>query len=189
MKTFLKILGVIAGVFIILILALKLYFTDQRLKAMVLPKVDEAIGRKVQIDHLSLTFFETFPHFGLSMKGLVVPGEHQDTLVSLKELVVGVKLLPLISKEVDISNVDLIGPEFVYKVDRKGGTNLDQLMKKFSSGGQSSKTSSSGGVPAINVNRFVIKDAHFGYVNLQDTSEYLVENMNAEISRCTMPAR
>lgn len=186
MKTLLKILGVIAGIFIILILVLKLYFTDQRLKSMIMPKVDDALGRKVQVDHLSLTFFETFPHIGLSMKGLTIPGEHRDTLASLKDLVVAVKLFPLISKKVDISNVELISPKFIYRVDRKGATNLDQIMKKFSSGevntSNTSPSTTSGGAPAISIKKFTIKNAHFGYVNFQDTSNYQVNNLNADIS-------
>ncbi|MDX1585278.1 MAG: hypothetical protein R3222_00985, partial [Balneolaceae bacterium] len=103
MKTFLRIAGGILAFLLLLILGLNIYFTDARLQRMVMPYVDEAVGREVQVETMSLTFFSTFPQPGLSISNMSVPGDTpEDTLVSLDNLVVGVKLFSLFGDEISI---------------------------------------------------------------------------------------
>ena len=91
MKTFLKIAGAILGLFIVIVIGLNIYFSDERLKNTVMPYVDDAVGRSVNVEKMSLTFFSTFPQPGVSIENMSIPGETEsDTLLSLDELVVSV---------------------------------------------------------------------------------------------------
>ena len=68
-----KILLIILAIPIVLIASgvifLKLYFTSDRLKALILPKVEEVSHRKVSVENISLTLF---PHLGVSLTNLKI---------------------------------------------------------------------------------------------------------------------
>ncbi len=162
MKTFLKILGGIVALFLILVVALHFYFTDARLKEMVVPRLDEALGRTVSVEHLSFSLLTTFPNVGLDVEGVAIPGDQpQDTLISLKQLTVKVELIPLISKNIRIAGLSLDEPRFVYHVYKNGKTNLDGLMKALQSG---STDTSSTSLP-LNINDFSLRNGQFGYID------------------------
>jgi len=162
MKTFLKIIGGIVVLILISVAALHFYFTDARLKEMVVPRLNEALGRQVSVDHLSFSILSTFPNVGLDVEGVAIPGDQpRDTLISLKQLTVKVELLPLISKNVRISGLELDGPRFVYHVFKNGHTNLDGLMKAMPS---SSSDTTSSSLP-LDIQNFRLTNGQFGYVN------------------------
>ena len=73
MKLFLKILAGFLIFFIVLLVGLNLYFTNDRLKSMILPEVRSAVGTEVQVEQMSLTFFRTFPQFGVELQNFVLP--------------------------------------------------------------------------------------------------------------------
>ena len=177
MRTSLKILGGILLVLIILIIALNLYFTDDRLKQMAMPYVNEATGREVQVESFSLTFFRTFPHPGLSISGMTIPDEApDDTLASLRELVVGVKLFPLLRNKIDITEMKLNNPRFTYVIYEDGTTNLDFLLDEATD-----DTTEEAGY-AVAIPRFTITGARFGYDDRAENSTVRLHNLNALIS-------
>ena len=162
MKTFLKILGGIVALFLILVIALHFYFTDARLKEMVVPRLNETLGRQVSVEHLSFSLLTTFPNVGLDVEGVAIPADQpQDTLISLKQLTVKVELIPLISKNIRIAGLSLDEPRFVYHVYKNGKTNLDGLMKAMSSG----STDTSSTFMPLDINDFALQNGQFGYVD------------------------
>ncbi len=75
MKIFLRI---VIGLFVTLILlfaGLSLYLTDERLKNILLPHINEAIGRDIEVEKVSFSLFRTFPRFGLVVENLTIPGD------------------------------------------------------------------------------------------------------------------
>src|SRR6056297_963700 len=158
MKTFLKIAGGILGLFIVLIIALNLYFTDERLKNTVMPYVDDAVGRSVNVEKMSLTFFSTFPQPGVSIENMSIPGETEsDTLLSLDELVVSVELFSLLGDQINISEISLKKPRFTYVVNADSTTNIDFLMT------EETKTDTASESMAISIPYFNISNGDFGY--------------------------
>ncbi|HLR26476.1 MAG TPA: hypothetical protein VK112_11465, partial [Fodinibius sp.] len=108
MKLALKIVGGFLAVIIIFLIGLNLYFTNDRLQQMVTPYLDEAVGRPVATESMSLSFFSTFPNPGIEVNKLNIPGKTEsDTLLSLGRLVAGVELFPLLSSEVNINELVL----------------------------------------------------------------------------------
>lgn len=177
MKTFLRIAGGILAFLLLLILGLNIYFTDARLQRTVMPYVNEAVGRDVQVESMSLTFFSTFPQPGLSISKMSVPGESpDDTLMSLDELVVGVKLFSLFSDEISINEIILDNPNFTYRVYPDSTTNLDFLFEPEAE----EDTASSG--YAVNIPYFEVINGQFGYVDETSATDLRLQDLNATIS-------
>jgi hypothetical protein len=110
MKLFLKIFAALLALFILVLVGLNLYLTDERLKNMILPHVQEAAGSEVQVDRMSLTFFRTFPRFGLDLDGVLVPDPQGDPVLSVEELLLSLELFPLLRDEISISRLSITRP-------------------------------------------------------------------------------
>lgn len=177
MKTFLKIIGGIIALIIILIIVLHFYFTNARLKEMVMPRLNEALGRQVSVDHLSFSILTTFPQVGLDVEGVAIPADQpKDTLAWLHQLTIKVDLIPLISKKVQIAGISLDQPHFVYHVYKNGHTNLDGLIRAMSDTTAADTGSSS--MP-LDIRHFELTDGYFGYVNDSTNTAAYLNNVDA----------
>lgn len=96
MKKFLKIFfisvgSLLATVLIVICIALWLVFTPKRFTPIVRKQADKFLTCKSEIGEVELTFFSTFPNFGLKVKqfALINPtaGAQSDTLVKVDEFV------------------------------------------------------------------------------------------------------
>ncbi|MDX1585908.1 MAG: AsmA-like C-terminal region-containing protein, partial [Balneolaceae bacterium] len=134
-------------------------------------------GREVQVETMSLTFFSTFPQPGLSISKMSVPGDTpEDTLVSLDNLVVGVKLFSLFGDEISINEVILDKPKFTYRIYPDSTTNLDFLFETEAE----EDTTASG--YAVNVPYFEIINGNFGYMDETTATDLRFQDLNATIA-------
>lgn len=129
MKTFLKIAAGLLLLFIALIVALNIYFNDDRLKSLIIPQVQEATGSEISVDKMSITFFRTFPRFGLELEELTVPDLNGDPVLKLDNLLVSVELFPLLRNEVSITRLSMNNPDLYYTVYSDSTTNIDFLLE------------------------------------------------------------
>lgn len=162
------ILGVFFGLIVLLILGINLYFTDARLKELILPQVENAIGKKVEIDQLSLSLVSAFPNAGLEMKGVYLPGDSkQDTLAYIKEIQVDVKLIPLISKQIEFDKISVSKPFLVYRINKNGKTNLDSILEhlKNNSELESTELDTTKSSLQLNISKFILSDARLNYID------------------------
>lgn len=177
MKTFLKVAAAILAFIIVIAVGLNLYFTDDRLKSTLMPYINEAVGRTVEVESMSLTFFSTFPQPGISVRKLRVPGETEsDTLLALDELLASVELFSLLGDQISISEISLRNPRFTYAVRADSSTNIDFLMET-----EEAETDSAQGY-AVNIPSFRISNAQFGYSDAISGSEFRLNDLNADIS-------
>ena len=109
----LKIVGIIVGVFVLLIVAtvitLSIMYPPEKIKAMILPHIEKAVGRSIEVESAGLSFY---PIFGVKIKGLSVAntdrlGFSDDPFLTLEEFLVKVKVAPLFQKRLDISAIIL----------------------------------------------------------------------------------
>lgn len=177
MKLFLKILAGVLIFFVVLIIGLNLYFTNDRLKSMILPEVQNSVGTNVQVDQMSLTFFRTFPQFGVELQNFILPDPDGDTVASLDELLVGIELFPLLSNEISISRLQMNQPLLNYHVYEDSTTNIDFLLDAPQEEADPDAESY-----AIAIPQFSIQSASINYRD--DTSNMIVtlEDLNADIS-------
>ena len=124
-----KIILILVAVPIILIvgvlLGLKLYFTQDRLKAIVIPQVEKAIQRDVSVGKVSL---KIFPNVALKLASLEISNPHgmtfdKDKLLSINEITLDVSLKPLLRRELQVNEVILTKPQVYLEVNREGQDN------------------------------------------------------------------
>jgi AsmA protein len=131
MKSFIKwgaiIIGCLAVIIIAALLLIPMFVDVQKYKPVLESKVTEATGRPFSVGddlHLSL-----FPWAGVSFSDLRLgspAGFDEKEFVTVKSFEVRIKLLPLISKDIQIKRFVLNGPRIVLVKNKKGQVNWEQ---------------------------------------------------------------
>ena len=116
---------VIAG-----IVLLKLMFTNERLKAEVIPRMEEATGRSVSISDVSLG---VFPSIALNMDSVRISNREGEgfsdaPMLTLDGLRVNVKLFPLLGGRVEATSLELERPNILIEINRRFETNYEDLV-------------------------------------------------------------
>ena len=128
-KTWIIILSIPVILLVVGAIALKLYFTDERLKSLLIPQLESATGRKVTARDVSLS---VFPSIGVDIHGLTIANKHgfsEKPMVSLERMLADVKLRPLFSKRLEISSLLLEKPQILLETDEHGITNYSDNKK------------------------------------------------------------
>ena len=176
MKKLALVLGIIVLILLILIGGLSLYLTDERLRSHVLPVVQDATGRDVQIERLSYSLFRTFPRFGLIIEGVDVPDPREDKLASVERILVSVNLLPLVRGEVSVHRLQIDRPEFTYIVYRDGTTNLDDFFPEEPPDDEPAE------LPDLDLSEIIITNGIFGYRDYQTRNAARLDDLNLRSS-------
>lgn len=103
----------------------KLYFTDQRLKALLVPRLEETLHRKVTLSGMSLS---VFPSLAVEVDSLAIAnpsgsGFGETPFVALDRLILSVRLAPLLSGNVEVSTVQLDRPRLYLQINEQGRAN------------------------------------------------------------------
>ncbi|MEX0994189.1 MAG: AsmA-like C-terminal region-containing protein [Balneolaceae bacterium] len=176
MKLFLKILAGLFTFLLILILALNLYFTDERLKRLVQPHLNEAAGREVQIDRMSLTFFRTFPQAGIQLDGFMLPDDEGEPLIDMQQMVAAVKVFPLLRNEINVTRLELYSPRVFYTVYEDSTTNFDSLLETEEPPAEEEQSAYSIQIPNIE-----LRDAALRYRDGLTRTRADLDGLDAEI--------
>ena len=111
MKRALKIIGITLGSIIALLLlvvgtALWIVFTPERLTPIVRNVAKDYITCEHEIGKVELTFFSTFPQFGLNIENVILvnptPGAPSDTLLCAPQLTATVDIEQLLNEKLHI---------------------------------------------------------------------------------------
>ncbi len=141
-KIWLIILGIPVVLFVGAAIALKLYFTNERLKAFIVPKIEEVTERKVSISNI---FLSVFPTLAVEIDSLSISnkkGFSDKPFIALDKLVLDVRLAPLFRGSLEVTTVVLERPWILLEVNEKGATNYSEKRAEVKETG---KTSGSGG--------------------------------------------
>lgn len=174
MKILLRIIAVLLALFIVFAAVINLYFTDDRLQEMIIPQLREATGSDIQAEKLSITFFRTFPRFGLEISKLDVPDPQGETVASVEDLVLSLELFPLLSNEISISDLSVNRPVIRYQVFADSTTNIDFLLSDEESADENGFD--------ISIPGFTLTDASLYYNDKTTATKVTLEQLNADIS-------
>jgi len=131
MKKFKKFLFILFLILLLLLvgatIALRIAFPPAKVKAILIARMSEALHRQVEIEGISVGLR------GLKVKGFKIserPSFDKGTFVDAGQFLVRPKLLPLLKKQISISEVSLISPKtnIIRNVD--GSFNFSDLMVK-----------------------------------------------------------
>lgn len=124
--TLILILGLAIGIL------LNFIFTPEKITPKALAIANEYLVGEVACERIELTFFSSFPNFGLTFSdGALLPDPSypdQDTLVQFKEANLSFNLYKFLKQnEVDIKNIQLEKPQIYFHLDSLGGSNWNIL--------------------------------------------------------------
>lgn len=124
-----SLLGLFGAIIIALSIACYLIFTPARLTAIAHQVADQYVTCEYELDEVELTYFSTFPYFGVSVKDacLINPmeGAQSDTLVVVPELLVSLKLIDAIHGNICIKRFHLRDATANIYIAADGTTNFD----------------------------------------------------------------
>jgi uncharacterized protein involved in outer membrane biogenesis len=166
MKRLLKIAIVVVGVLVLLFIGLnifvKSYLSSDRLKALILPKVEAATGRKVNIDEINVSLFKGIVAKGLSVK----ERDGQKDFLKIGTFVLSCRLLPLLKKQLVISKIEIVSPSVSIRKAKEGKYNFSDIMEKQSRESRKPPEPKPQALPvSVIADRLFIKDARLTFVD------------------------
>ncbi len=122
--------GIIVGAFVLLIggasLLVKLLVTPEMVKKTILPRVEKALQRHIQLGDVKIGIFS-----GIELHNLTVhEREGNETFVSVNEVHLRYQILPLLSRRVVVDDVILAAPRIHVVRNNDGSFNFSDLLKK-----------------------------------------------------------
>jgi len=134
MKRFFKIFGItiaslVAVVLLVVGIVCYVVFTPKQITPIVNRVADSLLTCPHELEEVNLTFFRTFPHFGLQVKGLYIinpiEGAQSDTLLAAPEIIASVKLFDAIKGDIYINQCHINNAEANLYIAADGITNFD----------------------------------------------------------------
>lgn len=191
MKLFLKIFGATVALIAVFLIALSFYFTDERLKELILPTINEMTGREVQVERMSYTLFRTFPSFGLVIQGFDLPDTESTEILGTEnpehgsiarvgELVLVVDLFPLLSGNLRVSRLDVNDPLLRYVVFEDGSTNLDSLLALFET--EEPQPEAEASTAQIDLESMRIRNAEIIFQDFSDQTDVHLRGLEADVA-------
>ncbi len=129
-KKLLIVFGIFVGLIVIISLALEFFLDLNTYKEQIASPMGDALQRQVDLGNISHTLWKG-P--GIQVKDVTIFEKDQSNFVKVKNFVVKVKILSLLSKKVEIAKIILDEPEIVVTRNSKGEWNFDDLLGKESS--------------------------------------------------------
>jgi hypothetical protein len=189
MKKFIKIffislLSLLGALIVAISIVIWIVFTPERITPIVRKQAAKFITCKTEIGSVELTFFSTFPNFGLKVRDFAlinpVTGSISDTLVSVNEMV-GVVDAKAYWKKKDIILIGLEmngGSVNVYS-DSLGHTNYN-IMPPDTITAPTTETETK--LPFIDIRNIEMKDVSLHYNDLSLKVNTLISNLRAKIN-------
>jgi AsmA protein len=177
MRKFLGIAAAILGVLVLILIALPFLIPMESYRGPIADAASSATGRMVSIDgDLRLTIY---PELGVSVGSVSLanaPGAREPQMINVDNLVVGVRVLPLLSGRVEVARIVLDQPVIHLEMSADGTANW-----VISGNAASQDQTETGGSPTIadRINDFGIEELRINnglityYDSMTDTSAAL----------------
>jgi len=111
-------------------IAVKVYFTEEKIIAWVTPPIETALDREVNIGSAKAM---VFPYLGVEISDFSIANtqregfRNDDPFIALKKFEVKIDVKSLLAKAVVIDKIVLVEPDILVEVDREGSFNFDDL--------------------------------------------------------------
>ncbi len=171
--------GALAGIVVLAIILLVVFFPTERIRAFAEAQAETYIDRPVTIGNIGVAFW---PYLGARIDGVTIGNDPELTsepLFSLGRIVVSVDLWKLIThRELRIREVLIDKPRATVIIDEDGRSSLDGLFVEQPEI-EVDTTEQVMGIPiALLVDRFRISDARIHYLDKQSDTELLIDGLS-----------
>ncbi len=162
------------------VIALKAYFTSDRLKALVIPQIEQATHRSVALNDISLS---VFPSIGVDMDGFSLSnrkgdGFSQTPFLTLSRLSVRVSLMPLLKGGVEVTEIVLEQPRLLVETNKAGVTNYGDMTQSSDLEAKSSSTKSTSSMAGFLLSNFQIVNGSLDYLDHKQNSAMRVRGLD-----------
>lgn len=190
-KILVTVLAIPLLLLVAVVLFLKLYFTSERLKAIILPNIQAATNRDVTAKEIGLSLF---PNLGVKVEGFSManrkgPGFSERPIIALDEFVLDVRLLPLLGNRLEVNKLVFHKPMIFLEVNEKGQENFSNPTERVEQGNQEkpSLTLKYSAEGALLLSNFEIEDGDFEYLNRQKDQAIRLKGLNTHLHIESIP--
>ena len=171
----------VSFVLIVLCSVIWFVFTPGKLTPLIKKQLPSLITCKSEIEDVELTFFSTFPEFGVKINNLqlISPTKNasNDTLLNAESIIGIVDVSEfLFHNKVIIKKIELIDTKVNAFVDKDGKANFDIAVKD-----SSTKEESDFDFDLINLKKLLFENVNINYTDLSQKIALDVNDFNAEI--------
>lgn len=175
--------AIFVGLVFVLLLGLsilvKTYLKSDALKSLIIPKVEEATGRKLGINEIHVSLFK-----GIVVKGIILK-ERDGSRDFLKadEFVLNYQLWPLLKKQLVINKVELVSPSILLRREKDGTYNFSDLTeRKAAKASEKPEPEKGKGLPlSISADRIDIRNAKLEFTDSQKTIPDIVADADVAL--------
>ncbi len=182
-KIFLRaVLSLLALIIILIVLTFWFVFTPAKLTPLVQKQADKFLTCKSEIGEVELTFFSSFPNFGLKVKQFVLINPMldapSDTLMKVEELEVIVDAKAWWKNgELIFTGFELSGGSINVFTDSLGNTNYN-ITDRIPASNTDSETE----LPHIDLRKVVINDVNLHYQDISLKLNTVIHKLNAKFT-------
>ena len=168
-------LSIVLLVVVVVTVACYVVFTPERLTPIARQAADKFITCEHQIGEVDLTFFSTFPRFGLRADGLLIvnpkPGAPNDTVVAAKRLTATIDIMEFLSRNnLHIGEAVLDDAQVTFYIAPDGTTNLtDVFVTSPDTVQEEDTTAFSLPFDELRIDGLRLKANHIAFVDDKDT--------------------
>lgn len=186
MGKLLKITLIILSSLIILFVAagvtLKMMFPPAKLRALLMPRIEEAVGRKVTVEEFSL---KVWTGLGVELKGIELAnaqGFAEQPQARIASVVLKVNLLGLLRRQLLISSLVIDRPEILVEKDKSGRFNFDDLIKAAPPESTAAPAPAAASPVSIMLSSFSIRSGRVEYDDRQAGLKVLANGIEQRLS-------
>lgn len=186
MRKFVWIVGSLIAFLILAALIAPFFINVNSYKGLIANQVKQATGRDLMIEgdlSLSIIGGPAIQAKGIKLSNL--PNSSDPNMVSLDDLKVSLALAPLLSGDIQVTDITLVKPVILLEKWPDGRDNWQFQANNNSNSSpspQPTPESSAGSNPAIKFDSITIEDGKLIYRDHGSNSEEIIENINAEAS-------
>ncbi|HAM52423.1 MAG TPA: hypothetical protein DCP92_17635, partial [Nitrospiraceae bacterium] len=161
--------GIIATLIVVVIVGLtifvKSYLGSDRLKAIIIPKIEEFTGRKTNIGNIDVSLFKGIDVEGISLMDREGKGE----FLNVREFVLNYSLLPLLHKQLVIRKIKVVSPSVALVRGKDGTYNFSDILEKEKAGKKETKPAAEEeGLPfSVITDKIAVQDARMTFSDEQ----------------------
>ncbi len=162
--------GILVAILLVVLVGLSIvvgrYLKSDRLKALIIPRVEEFTGRKASIERIDVSLFK-----GIAVKGIrLMEEDGRSEFVNVKEFVLEYRLFPLLEKRLVIKRVGLVSPTFRVVREKDGRFNFTDIVEKRKEGRKETapKAAEEKGLPlSVETDKLFLRDARMAFTDAE----------------------
>lgn len=170
------------------ITALVIMYPSENIKALVLPHLENALGRDIEVEKVGISIY---PVLGLKVEGLEVAntsreGFSKQAFIKIDKFLLKINILSLLKRELNITKIIFVGPDIIVETDREGSFNFDDLavMKKDEGevvAEKKQKTNAPVLPIPLTLKKFVIEKGKITYLDRKGETHLILGKVDQEV--------